>query len=60
MTIHSRPYDQLHRAYAAVEEWIIANGFHEAGAPWEAYPNDTADHPNQEDWKTEVCWPFKT
>ena len=59
-TIHSGPYDQLQAAYAALEEWIAANGFHAAGAPWEAYLNDPVDHPNPQDWKTEVCWPVGT
>jgi AraC family transcriptional regulator len=57
VTIHSGPYDQLQGAYTALEEWIAANGFHPTGAPWEAYLNDPADHPNPQDWKTEVCWP---
>ena len=60
MTIHFGPYDQLEAAYAALEEWIAANGFHPAAAPWEAYLNDPADHPNPQDWKTEVCWPVGT
>jgi AraC family transcriptional regulator len=60
VTIHSGPYDQLQAAYAALEEWIAANGFHAAGAPWEAYLNDPVDHPNPQDWKTEVCWPVGT
>ena len=59
VTIHFGPYDQLQAAYAALEEWIAANGFHTAGAPWEAYLNDPADHPNPQDWKTEVCWPVR-
>jgi AraC family transcriptional regulator len=58
VTIHSGPYDQLQNAYAAVEEWIAANGLHPNGAPWEAYLNDPADHPNPQDWKTEVHWPL--
>lgn len=60
VTIHSGPYDQLQAAYTALEEWIAAHGFHLAGAPWEAYLNDPADHPNPQDWKTEVCWPVGT
>jgi len=60
VTIHTGPYDGLMAAYAALEEWIVANGFHSAGAPWEAYLNDPADHPNPQDWKTEVCWPVKS
>lgn len=59
-TIHSGPYDQLQAAYAAIEEWVAANGFQTAGAPWEAYLNDPADHPNPQDWKTDVCWPVRT
>jgi AraC family transcriptional regulator len=60
VTIHAGPYEQLQAAYAALEEWIITNGFRPAGAPWEAYLNDPADHPDPQDWKTEVCWPFQT
>lgn len=60
VTIHSGPYDQLPAAYAALERWIAANGLHATGAPWEAYLNDPADHPNPQDWKTEVCWPVGT
>jgi AraC family transcriptional regulator len=58
-TIHSGPYDQLQNAYAAIEEWIAANGLRPNGAPWEAYLNDPADHPNPQDWKTEVYWPLQ-
>jgi AraC family transcriptional regulator len=58
-TIHFGPYDQLQDAYAAVEEWIAANGFRPNGAPWEAYLNDPADHPNPQDWKTGIYWPFR-
>ena len=59
VTIHSGPYDQLQAAYAALEEWIARKGFHPNGAPWEAYLNDPANHPNPEEWKTEVCWPLR-
>lgn len=58
-TIHFGPYDQLQNAYAALEEWIAANGFRSNGAPWEAYLNDPADHPNPQDWKTQVYWPLQ-
>lgn len=60
VTIHSGHYHQLQAAYAALEEWIAAQGFQRTGAPWEAYLNDPADHPNPQDWKTEVCWPVGT
>jgi effector-binding domain-containing protein len=58
-TIHFGPYDQLQNAYAAIEEWIAANGLRPNGAPWEAYLNDPADHPNPQEWKTEVYWPLQ-
>lgn len=58
-TIHCGPYDRLQDAYAAIEEWIAANGFRQNGSPWEAYLNDPADHPNPQDWKTEVYWPLQ-
>ena len=60
VTVHSGPYDQLPSAYAALEQWIAANGLQPVGAPWEAYLNDPADYPDPQDWKTEVCWPVKT
>jgi effector-binding domain-containing protein len=58
-TIHFGSYDRLQDAYAAVDEWIAANGLRQRGAPWEAYLNDPADHPTPQDSKTEVCWPFQ-
>ena len=59
VTVHSGPYDQLPAAYAALEEWIAANGFRSADGPWEAYLNDPADHPDPLEWKTEICWPLQ-
>ena len=59
VAIHSGAYDQLPAAYAALEEWMVANGFKPGDAPWEAYLNDPADHPDPREWKTEVCWPFR-
>ena len=32
VTIHAGPYDQLQAAYAALEEWIVTNGFRATGA----------------------------
>ncbi len=56
-TIHSGPYEQLPDAYGALEQWIEAEGLTAAGAPWEAYLNDPSDHPDPQDWKTEIFWP---
>jgi len=56
-TMHAGPYDQLFQAYAAIEQWMEAEGLVAAGAPWECYLNDPSDFPDPKDWKTEVFWP---
>ncbi len=58
-TIHAGPYDGLVNAYAALEQWIAANGKKASGAPWEVYVNDPGDHPDPKDWKTEIFWPIE-
>lgn len=57
--VHSGPYEQLPATNAAIERWIEANGYDVAGAPWESYVTDPAQHPDPKDWKTEVYWPLK-
>lgn len=59
VTIHTGPYDELQFAYAALEQWIAANQLRPNGAPWEGYLNDPADHPDPQEWRTEVYWPVK-
>jgi AraC family transcriptional regulator len=56
-TIHAGPYDKLPDAYAAIEQWMDAEGLVAAGAPWESYLNDPSDFPDPKDWKTEIFWP---
>jgi AraC family transcriptional regulator len=56
-TVHAGRYDQLSDAYAAIQEWIEAQGLAPFGPPWECYLNDPTDHPDPQDWKTEVFWP---
>jgi AraC family transcriptional regulator len=58
-TIHSGGYETLSQAYAALEVWIESHGFEPAGAPWEDYITDPAEHPDPKDWKTEVLWPIR-
>lgn len=57
MTTHVGPYDRLPDAYAAMEQWIEAEGLKIAGPPWESYITDPAHVPDPKDWKTEVFWP---
>jgi len=56
--IHAGLYDQLPETYAAIEKWVAANGVRTAGAPWESYVTDPAQHPDPADWRTEVYWPI--
>jgi AraC family transcriptional regulator len=58
-TMHMGPYDKLAEAYAAIQQWIEANGFVAAAAPWEVYITDPADFPDPADWKTELFWSVK-
>ena len=56
-TLHQGPYDKLPEAFAAIQEWIDAQGFTPNGAPWELYVNDPGQFPDPKDWKTEVYLP---
>jgi AraC family transcriptional regulator len=57
-TVHIGPYDQLQEAYAALEQWIRAQGLVPGNAPWESYLTDPGEVPDPKDWKTEVIWPI--
>lgn len=59
-TTHMGPCDTLHNAYAALEQWIAVNGFAPAGAPWEDYVSDPAEHPDPQQWRTDVYWPIRS
>lgn len=56
--VHAGPYEQLGETYAALERWMEANGHRSAGAPWELYTTDPAEHPDPADWRTAVYWPL--
>lgn len=58
-TTHVGPYDTLHNAYAALEQWIAAHGLAAAGAPWEDYVTDPTEHPDPQEWRTDVYWPVR-
>jgi AraC family transcriptional regulator len=58
VAVHAGPYEQLSETYAAAERWMEANGCRPAGAPWEWYVSDPAEHPDPADWRTHVFWPI--
>jgi AraC family transcriptional regulator len=57
-TTHRGAYDTLSDAYGAIEQWMSAEGFVSAGAPWEAYVTDPGEYPDPKDWQTDVFWPI--
>lgn len=59
VAVHAGSYEQLGETYAALERWIDEQGERTAGAPWESYITDPADHPDPADWRTEVYWPIE-
>jgi AraC family transcriptional regulator len=56
---HTGPYDKLNEAHAAIQQWMEAERLRSAGAPWEVYVTDPADHPDPKDWKTDLFWPVQ-
>lgn len=58
VAVHGGPYDQLKETYAAIERWVQGEGAEVAGPPWEIYVTDPGDHPDPNDWRTEVYWPI--
>ena len=43
VAVYRGPYDGLGEAYAAIEEWMAANGRESAGYVWEIYGDPTPD-----------------
>ena len=57
-TIHVGPYDRLHEAHTAIEEWLSSNGLQAGGDPWEVYLTDPGEVPDPSQWQTEVIQPI--
>jgi len=51
--------DKLQDTYAALERWMQEQGVRAAGAPWESYITDPAEHPDPASWRTEIYWPLE-
>jgi effector-binding domain-containing protein len=43
VAVHRGPYDRMHEAYNAIDEWMVANGRESAGHSWEIYGDPTPD-----------------
>jgi AraC family transcriptional regulator len=58
VAVHMGPYDKLQDTYVAIERWMQQQGVRAAGAPWESYITDPAEHPDPANWRTDVFWPI--
>jgi effector-binding domain-containing protein len=43
VAVHRGPYDRMHDAYNAIDEWMAANRRESAGYSWEIYGDPTPD-----------------
>ena len=59
VSTHTGHYNKLPEAVTTLGEWIAQHGLIPDGGPWESYITDPGEHPNPQDWKTEVFWPVR-
>jgi len=59
VAVHGGAYEKMPETYAALEKWIGEQGRAPAGAPWEVYVTDPAEHPDTANWRTEIYWPVR-
>ena len=58
-TWHVGPYETAVHAAGALRNYIRAQGWSEAGPPWDVYWTNPRLEPNPARWKTEVLWPIR-
>ena len=56
---HMGPYEALRQTWAALTEWMGAQGLQPAGAPWEVYVTDPGAEPDQSKWRTDIFFPVR-
>ncbi len=59
VTWHVGPYETAVHAAGALRNFIRAEGWAEAGPPWDVYWTNPRLEPNSARWKTEVIWPIR-
>lgn len=55
---HRGPYERLHVAYRALQDWFAWHGVDSAGDPREIYVTDPEEVPDPADYVTVVAWPI--
>jgi effector-binding domain-containing protein len=56
--LHVGPFEGLSTTYAAVRDWIVAQGLETRAGVWECYLSDPAREPDPATWRTEIFWPI--
>ena len=56
-TVHVGPYNEVGKAYVALQKWMTDNGRAPAGPAREVYLNDPEAVPPEE-LQTEIDWPI--
>ncbi len=59
VAMHAGSYETLADTYAEMERWAEKSQLRLAGAPWESYVTDPAEHPDPANWRTEIYWPVE-
>lgn len=58
VAVHTGPYVDLDRTYAALGSWVAASATAAPGPIREIYLTDPPDTPDPGHYRTEVCWPL--
>src|SRR5690606_31659672 len=59
VTVHIGRYEELDKAYEAVNRWLAEHGRAQAGPHWEVYHTDPNAEPDPTAWRTEVVVPYR-
>jgi effector-binding domain-containing protein len=59
VTTHIGRYEDLDKAYQAIQAWLDKHGFVPAGPHWEVYYTDPSADPDPSRWRTEVVAPYR-
>lgn len=59
VTSHFGRYEDLEVAYLAMQSWLRARGYSEAGPHWEVYFSDPQVDPDPRHWRTDVVMPYR-
>lgn len=59
VTLHAGPYEEVHRAYRALQAWMQEHGHESSGPPREVYLAGPPLVSDPAEYRTEVIWPIR-